>query len=199
MANTNMPRGLIPVRYRSGAPYAGQANVYFVPASYATALFIGDPVIPVTASADANGIPVVQRATAAGGAFLIGSVVGVVAHGDPPIAQTRDNPVYRPASVAQYILVADDPDLMFEIQEDGIGGAMPVGASSRNVDLIAGTGSTVSGYSGFLADSSTLAVTATLQLRLYRPAERADNEPGNTLAKWLVSINLHSVRNTTGI
>ena len=199
MANANIPRGLIPVRYRSGATYAGQYNIYFVPASYATALFIGDPVIPVTASADGNGIPVVQRASAAGGNFLIGSVVGVVSHGDPAVTLTRDNPPYHLASTAGYVLVADDPDLMFEIQEDGVGGAMPVGASSRNVDLIAGTGSTASGYSGFLADSSTLATTATLQLRIYRPAERPDNEPGNTLAKWLVSINLHSVRNTTGI
>jgi hypothetical protein len=45
MANSNAPTGLTPVRYASGAPYNGAANVYFVPASDSTALYIGDPVI----------------------------------------------------------------------------------------------------------------------------------------------------------
>jgi hypothetical protein len=201
MANVNLPRGLVPVRYLSGAPYNGAANIYHVPSSYATALFRGDPVIQVTNSADANGIPVVNRATAAGGAFITGVMVGVVSAGDPVITRTADQPTYRLASTSAYILVADDPDLLFEIQEDSVGGNMAIGASGRNVDLVAGTGSTVTGFSGFMADSSTLNTTNTLQLRVRRPAERADNSPlaADSLAKWLVSINLHSLRNLTGI
>ena len=199
MANASIARGLIPVRYRSGAPYSGGDNTYYVPSTDSTAIYIGDPVKPVTAASDANGIPTVTIATAAGGTFILGSVVGVVSAGEPVVAQTRDKTVYRPASTAAYVLVADDPDLLFEIQEDGVGGAMGVSAGSRNVDLIAGTGSNNSGYSGWMADSSTLAVTATLQLRILRPVERADNDPTLTLAKWLVSVNLHNARSTLGI
>lgn len=199
MANANVPRGLIPVRHSSGAPYNGAAGIYYVPSTYGTALYQGDPVIHVTDASDANGVPTVQRATAAGGNYILGAMIGVVPHGDPALAVTRDLPRYHPASTAGYILVADDPDLLFEIQEDSVGGVMTVGAAGRNADLISGTGSTVTGYSGFLLDSSTLNTTNTLQLRIVKPVERADNDPTIDYAKWLVQINLHSKRNLTGV
>lgn len=199
MANANIPRGLIPVRYRSGAPYNGGYNLYYVPATNNTAMFIGDPVIAVTDASDALGIPTITHAAAAGGTYLLGSVVGFVAGGDPTVTRTQDLGVHRAASTAAYAMVADDPDLLFEIQEDGLAGAMGVGACSRNADLISGTGSAITGYSGWMLDSSTLQTTNTLQLRIVAPVLRADNDPTLTLAKWLVSINLHSHRNLTGI
>lgn len=199
MANANIARGLIPVRHRNGAPYTGAARMYHVPASYATALFVGDPVIIVTDASDANGIATVQRATAAGGAYTIGPIVGMASGGDPPTVHTQDKNTYRPASTLGYVLVADDPDLLFEMQEDSVGGVMTVGAAGRNADFIAGTGSTTSGYSGFMIDSSTLATTNTLQLRIVEAVKRADNDPTLDYAKWLVSINLHSMRNATGV
>lgn len=199
MANANIPRGLIPVAYRNGAPWNGKARRYYVPSTYGTALYVGDPVINVTAASDAFGIPTVARATAAGGNYILGAMVGVVSAGNPVVAVTRDMPLYHQASTAGYILVADDPDLLFEVQEDGVGGAMGIGAASRNVDLISGTGSTTTGYSGFLLDSNTLATTATLQMRIVEPIEREDNDPTLTYAKWLCSINLHQHIRTTGI
>jgi hypothetical protein len=36
-------------------------------------------------------------------------------------------------------------------------------------------------------------------LRILRAVERADNDATSTLAKWLVSINLHNARSTLGI
>ena len=199
MANANIARGLIPVRHRNGAPYTGAASVYHVPASYATALYVGDPVIIVTDASDANGIPTVARATAAGGAYTIGPIIGMASAGDPPTINTQDKPTYHAASTLGYVMVADDPDLLFEIQEDSVGGVMTVGAAGRNADFIAGTGSTTSGYSGFMLDSSTLATTNTLQLRIVGPVQRADNDPTLDYAKWLVAINLHSFRNLTGV
>jgi hypothetical protein len=199
MPNANAARGLVPVRYRSGQPYNGAASIYYVPASYATALYPGDPVILVTDSSDANGIQTVQRATAAGGAYTIGPMIGVVSAGEPVIAVTRDTPIYHPASTAQYILVADNPDLLFEIQEDSVGGVMTVGAVGRNADFVAGTSSNAIGLSGWQLDSSTLNTTNTLQLRIIAPVQRADNDPTLDYAKWLVSINLHSIRNLTGV
>lgn len=199
MANANIARGLLPVRYRSGQMWSGARNLYYVPSTYGTALFIGDPVIIVTDASDANGVPTVQRATAAGGAYMIGAITGMAFGGSPPVAVTRDMPVYHPASTAGYVFVADDPDLLFEIQEDSLGGVMTVGAAGRNADLISGSGSTASGYSGFMLDSSTLNTTATLQLRVEQPVRRADNDPTLDYAKWLVGINLHSKRNATGV
>src|SRR5262245_37282696 len=122
MANPNNAMGFIPRRHVSGAPYNNAGRIYYVPASYATALFIGDPVIVVTNQADANGVPVVNRASAGGGAYTTGVVMGVAFGGSPVIAVTRDLPIYRPASTAQYVYVCDDPEVLFEIQEDGVGG-----------------------------------------------------------------------------
>jgi hypothetical protein len=199
MANANIARGLIPYRHINGQQWTGAANIYYVPATDANNIFPGDPVKLVTNSADGIGIPVVTIATAGGGAYLQGAMVGIAVGGESPtIAVTRDLPPYRQASVATYILVADDPDLQFLVQEDGVGGAMVIGAGGRNVDLVAGAGSTVTGYSGWQLDSSTLATTNTLQMRLQRLIEQADNAQGLS-AKWLASINLHSQRNLTGV
>jgi len=199
MANPNLARGLIPVRHINGAPYNGAANLYYVPSTYGTALYRGDPVIHVTDASDANGIPTVARATAAGGAYMLGVMVGIAMGGDPVVAFTDEAVQYHAASTAGYILVADDPDLLFEIQEDSVGGVMTVGAAGRNADLVAGTGSATTGYSGFMLDSSTLNTTNTLQLRIRRPVVRTNNDPTLDYAKWLVSINLHSSRNLTGV
>jgi len=193
MANTNAPQGLKPVRYRSGAPYNGACNTYSVPASDGTALFIGDPVI-VAGSADANGVATITRATAAGGAYISGVVVGF-----EPL-RTDLTTLHRAASTLRNVYVADDPNLIFEIQEDGIGGAMAVTDVGLNADLIAtASGSTVTGKSGWSLDTSTKATTNTLQLRIEGFVQREDNEVGSANAKVLVSINLHQSRNLTGV
>jgi hypothetical protein len=197
MANTNTPSGLRPVRHRNGAPYTGSGNRYFVPASDATALFLGDPV-QIAGSADADGVATVTRATAAGGNFILGAVVAF----DPVDgagASGRDSPVYRAVDAARYAYVEDDPDVVFEIQEDAIGGALAVADIGLNADLISGVGSTVTGRSAFQLDTSTKATTATLQLRILGFGRKPDNEVGNANAKVEVAINLHQFRNTTGI
>lgn len=199
MANANTPRGLVPYRYTSGAPYNGASNIYYVPSTYATALYNGQPLV-ATGASDANGIPVLQTATAGGGAYTIGPMVGIVNGGDPIVAVTRDLPIYHPASTSQYILVADDPNLLFWIQEDSVGGAIAMAtAGTKNADLVAGSGSTATGWSGWQLDSSTIQTTNTLQLRLVQGLQEPDNVMGSSYAKWLVKINLHSLNNTTGV
>lgn len=188
MANADIPRGLVPVRYRSGAPYNGAANVYYVPSTYATALYVGDPVLTVTDASDANGIQVVELAAAGGTTTeVLGVIVSLAFFDGSPVL--RDSGRYHAASTAGYVMVADDPDLLFEVQEDGVGGAMGVGAVGRKVQLVSGTGSTVTGWSGWELDSSELATTSTHQMHIVAPVLRADNDPTLTHAKWLVSFN----------
>lgn len=192
MANTSAPTGLTPRRYRNGSPWMGAVRTYYVPATDATALYIGDPVI-IAGSADANGVPTVTRATAASAGRITGVVVGLRPGGN----NTLIPPKYRAASVAEYVLVADDPHLLFEAQEDSVGGALAATSVGLNVDLIAGTGDAYSGYSGWMLDSSTAAVTATLQMRIVELQPRPDNEIGN-YAKWLVAINLPTETGAAG-
>lgn len=169
-----MSYGLRPVRYKSGAPYNGAANVYFVPASDSTALFVGDPVI-IAGSGDANGIATVTRAAA--GARITGVVVGFTVNP----AETTDGAMrtgFRAASTDAYVLVADDPELLFECREDAVGGALAVGDIGNNVDLIAANGSTVTKKSGYLLDSSTKVTTAA-QVRIVGFSTRTGSVVGS--------------------
>lgn len=169
-----MAIGLRPVRYKSGAPYNGACNTYFVPASDGTALFVGDPVI-IAGSGDADGVSTVTRAAA--GARITGVVVGFSANP----TDTTDGALetgFRAASTAAYVLVADDPTLLFEAEEDAVGGALAAVDIGLNVDLVAANGSTVTKRSGYLLDSSTKVTTAA-QVRIVGFSQRVNNVIGS--------------------
>jgi len=204
MANTNTPFGLRPVRHKNGAHYNGAVNPYYIPSSYGTALYIGDPVIITGTSntAEASGVgvgtfgigclPEINKATAAGGNYISGVIVGFA-----PLA-TDLSKHYNPASTARIALVCDDPDVMFEVQEDIGGTALAAVSVGLNVDLVyTNSGSTVTGWSGAEIDRSTAATTNTLQFKIMRCVNRQDNELGD-YAKWLVMANLHTQRDLTG-
>lgn len=200
MANANVPRGIIPARHFDGSVWNGSANLYYVSASYATSIFIGDPVVMVSSQNDANGIPAVQVATAGTGNLILGSMVGIVNGGNPQITVTQNLPIYRPASTAQYILVADDPNLMYEVQDDGTGtianyNVMP----GKNTNLVSGAGSTVTGYSGWTMSATTAATgNATYQVKIQRLLDQADNaQPPTANAKWLIKLNQFQLANGT--
>jgi len=199
MANANTPYGLRPYSYVWGAPYAGAVRVYAVPANNGTALYYGDPVKLITNSSDGNGVQNVVIGTAAGGAYTLGSFMGIANNaGQTTIPVLQNQTPYLAASQAAYVYVVDDPFVLYAIQEDSVGGAMVSGASGRNADLIAGSGSTVTSQSGWLLDSSTLQTTNTLQLRIIQLLQEVDNAVG-TYAKWLVKLNLASMLNLTGV
>jgi len=181
MANDNSPRGLSPVAHLSGAPYNGMVNRYFVPAAETNNIFPGDLVRSGTTT-DPDGVPSIVKAAA--GDVVLGVMVSV----EP---ETSESPMYREASKDSYIYVADAPDLVFEVQEDSVGGSLGVGFSgiNNNVDIVVGTGSTLRATSGAQLDSSTV-TSSTAQLKLLGLAQRADNELG-TNANWLVTINEH--------
>lgn len=200
MANSDTPMGLRPIRHSNGAPYNGAYSEYYVPSTYATALFVGDPVI-VTGTANTAGykgneagtLPEINKATAAGGAYISGVIVGF----EPlPGDLTK---TYNAASTERIVYVADDPDLVFEIQEDGDTTPLAATSVSNNADLIyTHSGSTATGQSGAELDSTTINTTATLQLKVRRLVNRVNNAIGE-FAKWEVTINLHTQRYTTGI
>ena len=178
MANGNVARGLIPVRMADGSPYNGAVDMFYVPASDATALYEGDPVI-LAGSADAAGVASVTRAAAAGA--ITGAVVGFA-------DATSMTAGYRAASTAAYVLVAHGQDVLFEIQEDAVGGAIAAADIGLNADIIVAAGSAYGKTSGVMLDTSTKATTVTLPLRIKGIAQRPDNELSAN-AKVLVTLN----------
>lgn len=191
MTNPNFPFGLRPVRMRDGSAFHGAVNAYVVPAADSTPLFIGDPVQLAGSSVD--GRATVTRATAAGGNFILGVVVGM---GNDPVALRNG---FRAASTLSEVLVIDDPDVLFEIQSDDDTTALGADDVGLNCDLIAGNGNTGLRVSGFQLDSSTKATTNTLQCRVEGIVNDGANFLTLTNKRALVSINLHQRRNLTGI
>lgn len=190
MANTDRVNGLKPVKYLNGAAWNGQANEYFIPSSDSTAVFVGD-LVKLAGSASTDGVPTVAQCAA--GDASIGVVVGFRV--DPTNLNT---PIYRAASTNRYVLVADDPKTVFEIQEDGVGGALAVTNVGQNADVVVAAGSTTTGASGMELDSSTAATTATLVLKILGFSRREDNTIGSANAKVLVVINNHQYGSHTG-
>jgi hypothetical protein len=187
--------GFRPVRYIGGAPYTGSVNRYFVQSSDGTAIGIGD-LVKFDGGSDTKGVPSVTRALAsdntATGSVCVGVVVGVEVSTPVSGSVALDLPQYRKASTAAYVLVADDPDLVFEAQEDAVGGALAVASVGLNANFIDANPSATTGQSGMQVDTSTAATTAGLALRIIGFSTSVENEPGVANAKVLVKINKHA-------
>lgn len=195
MANTDSPRGLKPVGYLSGAPYNGAANSYFIDASDAQAVYIGS-LVKLDGTNNADGVPGVTAVSLAAGNVMVGVVVGI----DPVtgVSSPNLNQTYRPASTAMHVFVADDPNLLFEVQADGDVADNAVG---YNAPLIALTsGSTTTGLSAIELDASSIGTSATLDVQIVRGVNRADNDMTAANQKFLVRLNNHQfVDGTTGV
>lgn len=197
MANKDTPFGLRPVRHKSGAPYNGAVNPYYIPAGYGTALFIGDPVVKTGTSNTAavttptgkwaiGTLPEVNKATAGDANAVTGVIVGF---GPLP---GRLDANYNPASTERVAFVADDPDLIFEIQADG---AVPAASMGLNaVFIYTHSGNTTTGLSGVELDttSDAPAADASNQMIIIRAANREDNDTTLTHAKVEVLLNNHT-------
>lgn len=185
MANADAARGLSPVAYLSGACYSGAANRYYVPSTDSTAIYIGG-LVKFAGSADSDGVPSVTGNVATGDA-----VAGVVTSVE---FVTNDSTIYREASVERWVYVADDPNLLFEVQEDSVGAALAATAVGNVADLTGFTsGSTVTGLSAIEIDSSTATASGdgTQDVLIVRLARKPDNAIG-TNANWLVRLNNHA-------
>lgn len=184
MANVNSPHGFNPVRYLSGAPYNGAANIYSTTTGDGTAIGIGDPVLDLgTSTTWPDGTITKDVKIAATTDVLTGFVVGV-------IPDTRDSLIYRAASTVRRLLVADDPNLIFEGQETTGGTPLTANDIGLNVSMAIGSPSTTTGKSGATIDNSTEATSNTLALKLFGFYPVVDNAVGDS-CRWLVRINRH--------
>lgn len=191
MPNANVPSGLSPVRGVNSQPYNGGVNAYSVPASDATALYVGDPVKLVGTSQTINGTVYADVAQAATGDVIVGVIVAVQPN-------SFESPTYRPASSQRVVLVHDDPNALFEIQDISTGTPLTIADIGLNVNFTYGAGgSTATGLSGAVVDNTTEATTNTLALKIVGFVNRPDNDAANAEAskKLQVRINRHQYVN----
>lgn len=190
MANNNAPFGLMPIN-DNGTPWNGQGRLVYIPSSQGANIFRGDPLVPLGGS-DAFGVPAVGIATAAATDTVLGSYLGPQ-NGPSGSGFTllQSSSIYFPASTTGYAFICDDPNQLYTIQEDSVGGAIAnTVAGFANGNLVVGAGSTATGFSGWMLDSSTVASgNPTFQLRVLELTRGPDNAIGN-YARWTVRLNL---------
>lgn len=195
MANTSRVNGFRPVKFITGAPYNGQANLYFIPSGDGTATFVGDLVkldtTGDTAAAGGNALGIRTVVQAAAGDAAVGVIVGLKI--DPTNLNT---PQYRAASTGRYVYVADDPTLLFEVQTSN--GTLGVADVGLNASIAVASGSTTTGASGMTLDVGTKATTATLALKIVEFSQRVDNDNTAASSKAIVKINNHQNASGTG-
>lgn len=206
MANVDSKFGLRPVSYINGSAWDGKVTWCVAPASYGTAIFLGDPV-KLTGTGSADGVYPEINASSANSASHLG--VAVAFRTDPPegnatsLAGDASIPrqSYRPASTLGYVGVVTDPNVIFECQEDSVGGALATTSIGLNADLVAAAGSTTTGLSGWQIDSSTAATTTALDVKLLGIANKANGSNAlGTNAVWRVVFNQHHFKAaTTGL
>lgn len=205
MANTSRINGFRAVKHVNGSPYNGQANIYATAAADSTAIFVGDPV-KITSDANAQGVQIVTKATA--GAAILGVCVGVINPKLDPVGGSMtngsialDTPQYRAASTAQYILVCDAPDVIYEVEAaTGANAAysFAVADVGLNADLTTVAGSTTTGTSAAALNMAGAAATATLQFKIMGVVQRPDNEITGNYTKVLAKINNAQLSAGTG-
>ena len=186
MANADTPRGFTPVKYRSGKAYTGAAKRYYKSAT-AGIIGVGDPVIRATNSTSPEGHPEVVRATT--GAAITGVVVGI----EPTRSDLSQ--LHLASADTGYVLVADDADLLFSVQDNGGATGLVVTDIGEHVDSVAAIdANTTTGRSNYELDTEAQATDNTW--RLEELVQREDNAVGAN-AEWLVSANLHTEGNAS--
>ena len=201
MANTSSINGFRPVKHLNGSSFNGQGNLYYV-ASAADEIFVND-IVKLGGSADANGIPTVDLATTE---VPVGVVIGIMHSKFDPVGKLTtgstalDLPTTAniPASGAGYVIVADSPDLVMEVETSN--GTAAVADIGLNASLATGTRTSTGVTSPATIDMGTESTTSTLNFKLLGFSQRVGNEVAAS-AKMLVMFNVHQFGSvgTTGL
>lgn len=183
MANTSHVMGLRPI----DQPF-GNIRANYYEAATGTALFLYHP-----ADLDANGRVVLAAPNS--GNFIVGSILGI--YDDAFGVLANPYAVANPASVNSAgqlkVLVADDPQQLFVIEEDTGGSALTQQDcnAGANFTYLATTGNTTSGMANVVLDRSTIVATGSnQQFRLIKKWDKPDNAYGN-YCKWIVKVYYH--------
>ena len=191
MANVSEKFGLRPYRKLDGTPLVGAQNRYTIASNYATAIYQGDLVVPVTGGN-------IERATANTSTAVVGVFNGVF-YSDP----TTQKPTwknYYPGGVATNDITAfvvDDPDAVFLMDADATFARADL---FQNYSVTTGTGNTKTGISEVQLDVSVSGTNGTFVVQAIDISQDPSNsDVAYANANILVRINNHFYRSGTGL
>ncbi len=191
MANVDNPHGFRPIGMIGGGHYTAGVSLYALAATDSKVLARHDLVVR-TGTATAEGVPIVTRITAGTGNQITGAMIGRT-NGDGTLL--HDATLNTVASTLQYILVEDNPSVIYEAQMDG---AFAITDMSNNANVIVAAPA-VDGKSIMEINSSGITTTATLQVKLLHLIRDVENIV-DTNARVAVLINNHTeANNSAGI
>ena len=193
MSAVNGKGGLIPVGKLDGSAWTHKVRAFPIASGYGTSIFRGDIV-----TFNAGNV---ERATVS---FTAGTAVGVlvgVSYTDPNLKQWISRGYWPASTVASDAVayVADDPETVFLAQGDA---ALTAAALGKNIALVqTSAGSTTTENSGMNLQSSTVATTNTLRIRIIGLFNSPDNAWTDSFPKVLCFINdgFHAYRQATGL
>jgi|TARA_R110000787_G_scaffold96539_1_gene199961 hypothetical protein len=192
MSSSATPYGARPVGTLSASgSFSGKVRHYSIASGYATSIFYGDFVKLVAAGG-------VEKDTGTTACTPVGIFLGV-SYTDPNTSQKTFSQMWTASVVASdaTAYVIDDPDVLFEMQADGTAAQTVIG---NNAAVALTAGSTSIGTSKNVVDISTIAVTATLPIRIVDISSKSGNAAGDSYTDLVVKFNAgHIMRNTTGI
>jgi len=193
MSNQLEKFGLRPYRKLDGTPLVGAQNRYTIAAGYATAIFQGDLVQPVTSGN-------IERHEAGTSEAVVGVFNGVF-YNDP----TTQKPTYKnfypggitPTQGDITAFVVDDPDAVFLMDADA---AFTRADLFKNYSVSNATGVTQTGISSVQLDVSASGTAATFVVQAVDISQDPENsDTGSANANILVRINNHFYRSGTGL
>lgn len=204
MASVSRISGFRLAKNQVGGSMTGQVETMFVPASDATVIMVGDAVKLLGDARAASGVPTVTRVSGATD-IPVGIVVGISFEGQgdvtnvPPV-NDLNTPIYRRTLTDRYLLVCVDPGAVYEVQASQTSQTAATVTSwvGSNASFLIAAGSTTTGASGLQVDTSTVATTATLPLKIVGIPNRPDNNPGDTFISLYVRLNSSSFASGTG-
>ncbi len=217
VTNQNKPSGLSPVKYLNGADWDGKGNLYFISSTDGNAYYPGDLVSPTAGLDQWSGLPTCHL-TVSGTDVIVAGVVLACGASSTTTMSNRGGPYVDPTNLTltsipatktknYFVLVADDPNIIFEIQETGAGTipstALTYTAATKNAYFAYSAPATGVAVSGTQLDNGvssghTPAVTAAAPyfLRMLGLSQRIDPQQANynsfgLYAKWNVKLNNH--------
>ncbi len=199
MANANTPFGLQVLRAGGVYDFNAQGNLYVVTAGDTNAMYLNDALM-VAAGGDANGVPAITKNTAGTG-LLRGSLQAILPTLYNPVSlvgtalDLEETNIPATKLRAYYVVVDDDPNTMYMVQDDGITTGNLVAASCNlNSSLTIAAGASTTSPSGTVLLSSSFATTNSLVMKLFGLVQGASGGAGagnafGAYAKWQAKIN----------
>ena len=185
MANSNAPFGLRPVGKIGSEAINMGTSKYEIASGESDVIMKGDLV-----KLESSG-----KITKSGNSDAV-AAIGVFNgcfYNDPTTQKPTFSNYYpggiTPTQGVIEAFVYDDPNMLFEIQADGVIAGDKVG---RNSNIVYAVGDTINGQSKTELNSTTENAGVTGQLRIVRICEDPDNSDiASANANWIVRINEH--------